>query len=588
MKKIIVLILVSSTLLLLGCDNWEDDINLDSSRPIFDEKIAPELFLLPTMDGILGHSEDGFSETSWNIMMPLVEYNGKTRSLSQPNRHRSWHDLDDNVWGKGYGVLNGIKQVRRAAKGSGDTRYEAVANIWETYIMLNMTLLYGDIPYFDAVGEELVSQVTYDSQALIFPAMMDKLKAASDLIGNQTSPISSGNDVIFAGNIQKWKKFANVLRFKAAMHFHNSDPGLSEGILIEIVNNPAQYPMFESNSDNAYFSFDGVQRISPFYLIPIASEDNLPISNVFIERLLSLADPRIYQFAKPVQKVWDDSNLYVVPSNKGVDKYVGHLYGITTSDGDAALWNGGVEYASRQTTDFFRPVDANFVPTAAAKTKPWFLSHYPEVIFLKAEAAFKGWIPGNAQALYEQGIAASLEMFQATFSDPRYAGAYAEDALGGLGEYLAQQQVSWGGGRNQELLIHEQKWIACYQLILEPYFQQRRVMMPPLRASNNAAAFESSGSGTRLPGRADYPDSEHQKNPVGVKRAWKEGFDIPITGESDRTDARMYIINNGLSPSLQMPIFIEPVVSSGEYPGDINFKSWYDAHWKSMFWWENE
>ena len=113
-------------------------------------------------------------------------------------------------------------------------------------------------------------------------------------------------------------------------------------------------------------------------------------------------------------------------------------------------------------------------------------------------------------------------------------------------------------------------------------------MMPQLRASNNSAAFESSGSGTRFPGRADYPESEHQKNTVGVTTAWKEGFDIEITGESNRTDARMFIINNALSPSLQMPIFIEPIAAAGEYPGGNAFKAWYDANWKSMFWWENE
>ena len=478
--------------------------------------------------------------------------------------------------------------MRRAAQGAGDTRYEAVADIWESYIMYVLTLMYGDIPYFAAVSDELVTQVEYDSQAVIFPALMDKLKLASDLIGNQSDPISASNDVIFSGDIQKWKKFANVLRFKAAVYFHNANPELTEGVMKEIVNNPGQYPMFESNADNANFSFDGIQRISPFYIKSIADEDNLPMSNVFVERLLSLFDPRIYQVAKPVQKVWDDSNLYVVPSNKGVDKYVGHLYGITTSNGDAATWNGGVEYASRQTSDFFRPVDENFVPQEGAKTTPWFISHYPEISFLKAEAALKGWISGNAQSYYEQGIGASMDMFKATFTDQRYSRAYAEDALGGLTDYLGQQHVSWTGGRNREILIHEQKWIACYQLLFEPYFHHRRTMMPQLRASNNAAAFESSGSGTRFPGRADYPESEHQKNPEGVKKAWKDGFDIPITGESDRTDARMYIINNGLSPSLQMPIFIEPVVSAGEYPGDINFKSWYDAHWKSMFWWENE
>ncbi|WP_223552190.1 SusD/RagB family nutrient-binding outer membrane lipoprotein [Aestuariivivens sp. NBU2969] len=586
-KNTVMVFISMGILLFSGCDNWSEDINVDTSRPIFDENIDPNLFLLPTMDYLFSRTGGGFSENSWDVMMPTVQYNAKTRSLSQPHRHRSWHDFGGNVWQTGYSVLNGIKNVRRAALATNDTRYEAVADIWESYIMYIITLMYGDIPYFAAVGDELVTQVEYDSQADIFPALMDKLKNASDLIGNQTDPINSNTDVIFLGDIQKWRKFANVLRFKAAMHFHNSDPVLTESIMKEIVDNPSKYPMFESNNDNANFHFDGSQRISPWYLNSIANEDNLPMSNVFVERLLSIADPRIYQFAKPVQKVHSDPNMYVLPTNKGVDKYLGHLSGITTSNGDAATWNGGVEYCSRQTSDWFRPVDENFVPLDGAKTTPWYISHYPEVTLLKAEAALKGWISSDPKALYEEGIRASLEMFQATFTDARYDRAYAEDALNDINEYLAQQQVSWTGGRDQMLLISEQRWIACYQLIIEPYFDHRRTMLPPIVSSNNATAFEATGSGTRFPARADYPESERQKNTEGVTKALSEGFDIEITGEENRTEARMYIINNPLSPSLQMPIFQEPFNGNGEYPGGNNFKTWFDQHWKTMLWWEN-
>ena len=587
MKTKILLSACIGIFLFSGCDNWSEDINVDTSRPIFDENIDPNLFLLPTMDGLFLQVGGGFGENSWDVMMPLVGYNAKTRSLSQPNRHRSWHDFGGNVWPRGYGALKGLKNVRRAAIASHDTRYEAVADIWESYIMYILTLMYGDIPYFAAVGDELVTQVAYDSQADIFPALMDKLKNASNLIGSQTDAINPNTDVVFFGDIQKWKKFANVLRFKAAIHFHNSDPALTEGIMQEIVGNPGQYPMFESNADNAYFHFDGTQRISPWFLNSIANEDNLPMGNVFIERLLSIADPRIYQFAKPVQMVHTDPNQYVLPSNKGVDKYLGHLSGITTSNGDAATWNGGVEYASRQTSDWFRPVDENFMPLDGARTTPWYLSHYPEITLLKAEAALKGWITGDARALYEEGIAASFDMFQATFTDPRYDRAYAEDGLSNLSEYLSQQQVNWTGGRDQMLLIAEQRWIADYQVIIEPYFDHRRTMLPPIVSSHNAASYESTGSGTRFPARADYPESERQKNTEGVTKALKEGFDIEITGEENRTEARMYILNNNLSPSLQMPIFQEPINGNGEYPGSNNFKAWYDQHWKTMMWWEN-
>ena len=588
MKQIISLLIGILLLGFAGCDTWEDDINVDKSRPVFDENITPELFLTTCLNGIFHATGRGWHEPSWNVLMPLVEYNGKSRSLSQPNRHRSWHDLNGNIWPPAYQTLKPIKDLRRAGIASEDARYEAVADIWESYIMYTLTLMYGDLPYFDAIGEELVFLVEYDKQADIFPALLEKLKNASDLIGDITKPIDANSDWIYKGDIQKWKKFANVLRFKTAVHYHNANPEAAKQVMQEIVGNPAKYPMFESLDDNCYFNYDGIQRISPFYYNTIADEDNLLMSNVFIERMLSLKDPRIYAYAKPVQKVHSDPNMNILPSNKGEDKYIGHLYGITTSDGHAAIWNGGVEYASRQTSDWFRPVDEDFNPLEPAKTTPLFLSHYPELLFLKAEAALKGWISGDPKEFYVAAMQASLEMFDATFTDVRYSHAYADDALTDFSAYVSQQQVNWDGGRNKELLIAEQKWIACYQLLFEPYFDHRRTMLPPMRASHRADSYESSGSGTRFPARADYPSSELQKNFDAVTKANNESFDIVVTGSENRTEAKMWLINNANSPSLQMPIFQEPLIDNEEYPGMDNFKAWYDAHWKSMFWWENE
>lgn len=586
--KIYSLLLGILLLSFAGCDTWDDDVNINKDRPVFDENMTPQLFLTGCLGGIYGRGTSGPYETSWNVMMPTVEYNAKSKSLSQPARHRAWHDLDGNVWPVCYSAMKNIKLLRKAAIGAGDTRYEAVADIWETYLMYIMTLLYGDLPYFEAIGEDLVYQVKYDKQADIIPAMLEKLKNVNTLITDASKSIDASTDFIYAGDIQKWRKFANVLRFKLAMYYHNAKPTEAEVVMKEIISNPSQYPVFTANTDNCYYNYNGVDRISPFFSETISSETNLLMSNVFVERLLSLFDPRIYIFAKPVQKVNTDANLYILPTNKGTDKYIGHLWGITTSDGDAANWNGGVEYASRQATDWFRPVDSSFNPLEAAKKTPLLLSHYPEFLFCKAEAAYKGWITGDAKQFYEDAIKASFSMFSATFTDARYAKAYATDALSGVDAYLSQQQVSWAGGRDKATLIAEQKWIASYQLIFEPYFDHRRTMLPKLQCADQATTYESTGSGTRFPARADYPSSETEKNYNAVTAANATAFDIKVTGEADRTEARMWLLNNTASPSLQMPIFIEPLKKNNQYPGQANFKAWYDANWNKLFYWKLE
>jgi len=105
----------------------------------------------------------------------------------------------------------------------------------------------------------------------------------------------------------------------------------------------------------------------------------------------------------------------------------------------------------------------------------------------------------------------------------------------------------------------------------ECYTDHRRTMLPDLRASNRAANYESSGSGTAFPSRSAYPSSEAAENTAAWEAARATGFDIPITGDDNRNEARMWILTNG--PSLEMTTFVEPLVENEEYPGQANFKA---------------
>jgi len=371
------------------------------------------------------------------------------------------------------------------------------------------------------------------------------------------------------------------------MHVYNANPELAKTVLNEIVSSPQKYPVFQSNDDNCAMHYDGSNddRSSEFYRSPSTWSENCLVSNVMTERLITLRDPRLPLYAYPVKMVHEEDN-YLKPSNPGPVKYLGHMYGLTVSDGDATSWNGGIEYSSA-VGPWFRHLDAEGNRTDETKKPPLFLVTYPELLFLLAEAAQRGIISGDAKTYYETGIKAAFDQYGATFTSEGYAGAYASEGLASADAYIAQAQVNWNGGRDKLTLIAEQKWIALFNVPFECYFDHRRTMLPLLSCSNLAATY-SDGSGTKFPARADYPASEEQSNADGWAKARATGFDIPITGDNNRTLAKMWLINNANSPDLQMPVFVEPLRASGEYPGGENFKAWYDAHYKELYWWEYE
>jgi hypothetical protein len=587
-KKISLFILILS---FSSCDTWDEDININPNVPNGiletdnDNDIDPSVFLVP----MLWSTVDGFDYLAWNVMPAVCAYHGKTKSLSQGNRHKSWHAFDDSdYWVSMYSAVRVIKNLRNAAIKAEDTRYEAIAEIWESYTFSMITNLYGDVPYFDPISDDPPLLSTYDSQADIYPALLDKLKDAGETLTRSDAPINQSSDLIFGGNIMKWKKFANMLRIRLAMYMADTAPNEAKAILQEIINDPQTYPIMESNDDNATFKNDAVERPSVLYSISKAKIEEAPFSNVFIERLITLNDPRLPIIAKPVRKIHHDDGTHVLPSNPGAVKYAGHLYGITTDNAHAAQWNGGFPYASAL-GDFFRKEDVTGQPVLESASTPTLLALYAEQEFFIAEAIERGFIGGDAQTHYEAAITASFDFYGATFNSEGYRGAYGTEGVADVSSYLSQADVDYNGGRDKLTLIAEQKWLASFFLGLEPYFDHRRTMLPELRASSGAENFGPNGSGTKFPSRAAYSDSEVANNPGNVSLARAQGFDIPITTDESRNEAKMWIIRNN---DLQMPIFQEPIYSS-EYPiiqsvegSGTSFKKWYEQHWNSMFFWK--
>lgn len=574
-----------------SCVTWDEDININPNIPNGiletenDNDIDPSVFLVP----MLWSTVDGFDYLAWNVMPAVCAYHGKTKSLSQGNRHKSWHAFDDSdFWVSMYSAVRVIKNLRNAAIKAQDSRYEAIADIWESYTFSMITNLYGDVPYFDPISSDPPLLSTYDSQAEIYLALLNKLKDAGEILSRSDAPINQGSDLIFGGEIIKWKKFANMLRIRLAMYMADSAPNEATTILQEILNDPQTYPIMESNDDNATFKNDAVERPSVLYAISKAKIEEAPFSNVFIERLISLNDPRLPILAKPVRKVHPDDDTHVLPSNPGAVKYAGHLYGITTDNAHAAQWNGGFPYASAL-GDFFRKEDVTGLPLLESASTPTLLALYAEQEFFIAEAIQRGFISGDAQTHYEAAITASFDFYGASFNSEGYRGAYGTEGVEDASSYLAQQSVDYNGGRDKLTLIAEQKWLASFFLGLEPYFDHRRTMLPELRASSGAENFGPNGSGSKFPSRAAYSDSEVANNPGNVSLARAQGFDVPITTDESRNEAKMWIIQNN---DLQMPIFQEPIYSS-EYPiiqsvegSGTSFKKWYDQHWNSMFFWK--
>lgn len=145
----------------------------------------------------------------------------------------------------------------------------------EVFIHLGRTLVYtqlhemlslfGDVPFngtgtlwLDGKYDEAKKKCVYDDDVALYKQMLSDLKATADYLAggdiNATTLASLARQdyTTAAGDRGLWQKFVNSLRLRIALHLAtNGDcTADAQAAIAEILNNPSQYPVIDTNSEN--------------------------------------------------------------------------------------------------------------------------------------------------------------------------------------------------------------------------------------------------------------------------------------------------------------------------------------------------
>jgi hypothetical protein len=388
-----------------------------------------------------------------------------------------------NLWEYYYSnlLVNTELLIRMTAENDEDVNRHQVARIWKVFVFHRVTDLWGDVPYSDAWNlldeytEETI-RPSYDTQENIYMDMLSILEDAAEKI-DKTAAFYT-NDMIFDGDLDSWIKFANSLRLRLAVRSGN------EEVVDEII---ADDQLISDNSEAAYFTFIETQDWwNPYYEINISSKNPTSpeltgtttpkVSELMMLQLKNTDDPRLPVYAQTVET--DNSSYRGVPNLMDANRKENQAMGM----GVASTSYLGKYFASDPTW-----------------TKP--LLGYPEVCFLRAEAAQRGWTNESAQNWYEEGIRSALEYYEI------------EDSL--INEYLINGDP-YDGTIEQ---IITQKWVALFLDGWEAFAEYRRTGYPQLKK------YDLELDGIRIldfewvdvprsyvPGRLPYPDDENDLN----------------------------------------------------------------------------
>jgi hypothetical protein len=361
----------------------------------------------------------------------------------------------DFLWKTLYANANDMAQMYKLAARINDVNNMAAAQVMQAWIMSNVTDMFGDVPFTDALkGDSGLLYPRFDKQQLIYDSLLNRLKRANALF-DVNKPFVSG-DLLYANDVLKWKKFCNGLRLRLLLRVSNKPEMNAAAQIADIYNNATVNPLFASNDDEAMMRFSGVSPfINTFSTWRDADFNNRRMGKPLMDLMNTTVDGRRFRYA----------------GKNTAGAYLGIPSGYSAADTYTLSQNGGVGTSAYATT----LQGANY---------PFPLLTYSEVQFNLAEAAQKGWITATPATFYNKGIEASWRQWNCTW-----------DGTAGT-TYLARATVKYV---NTMECIMKQKYLALFFCGFESWYEYRRTGYPVLPIG---PAVENDGV---LPTRLRYP-----------------------------------------------------------------------------------
>ncbi|MGB5555210.1 MAG: SusD/RagB family nutrient-binding outer membrane lipoprotein, partial [Flavobacteriaceae bacterium] len=232
-------IAVLGLLVLISCHGLEE-LN-ENPNKIGSDNVDPNL-LVPTVINGVGKTvvNLGFGDIAG-----VMQHTQKDGWSSGHNAY-DWSN-DSHSWNGYYSLLTNDKTLIEKAEADNLDFHRAVGLIMKSYLFGLITDLWGDAPYTNALrgdeGPEFFD-ATFDGQKTIYEGIQADLATANMLLSQGQDAYFSINetqDILYGGDVGKWRKFANSLALRYYMRLSAKEPGVAEQGIKKILSNPSEY-----------------------------------------------------------------------------------------------------------------------------------------------------------------------------------------------------------------------------------------------------------------------------------------------------------------------------------------------------------
>ncbi len=476
-KNIVYICFMALILNVMGCEDDNLFRETNTNREAF-SSLDPNLLLTTVQASLSGGRLE-----QWRANLiygeGFVQHLGGSFSVSNYGaffKHNA--EYETALWQSSYGngiIRNLIDIQERTKNNTAFKNINAISKILKVMVFQRLTDSYGDIPYSEAgLGfYEGIYFPKYDNQQEIYDNFFVLLDEAYNQLDDKPNADKITGDNFYNGDISKWKKLANSIRLRCAMRISIVDEAKAIAEIQSALNNG----LFESNDDNCFTHHDktGFNTIGAEKNgngLSQALKGNGVILDHPTEILLRnlVGDPRM--------------NIWFLSGNSG------NIEGVSSNnfrwDHPGGSTNLGI----------IRPYLYN-------DDAPYLHISYSETQLLLAEAAQRGFISGDVQNYYQNGIEAGILQWLAFGADINQADVKA----------FVETKTLTPGNEIEE--IATQQWLTLFLNGMEAYANHRRTDLPVL----DAVTRTDTDTNGVMPKRFPYPGEESTINEINYEAA---------------------------------------------------------------------
>ncbi len=542
-NKIYIYILVVA-ITFTSCENQFEDFKNDNESLTTEDVSAK--FFFPDVQTKL------YMPTHWNYLFTNIMLGTAYGAYGSFGYKNSWEQPDvvfntTRAWGAAgsdWGVFSGyfltidgfLRQVKPGANLE-NTQMEAVGQIMKASYFSIYSDLWGELP-FSEVGQEGILTPKFDTQETIYKGLISMLDTAMTTIGDNTATGEGTNDLgeydlMFNGDLQKWKAYANALKLRIALRAKGA-PGenFADAAITEALANPLPTETvgivkdLEVNggiADNEgwYTNFTGAFR---------------HLSGKFVNALQDNNDPRLSAYADPILGGTVTFGNYSEAANKTKVDYllansldragvaytsvaVGDNLEVTIAAGEHYVGQP-MRFVDGMKTHLHKELfSRQDILTEGSLEIGQEIDRYimtlAEINFMKAEAAVLG-LGGDAQSSFEAGIQASFDQWGVSDNG-----------------YLASMGILSGTQADQLNQLGLQSWLAAYMVGYQGFAIARDFAIPGITDDipDLPELFSLSHPlGTKFPQRVKYRQAAYDLNGTNLQEAIsRQGVDLNTT-----------------------------------------------------------